>query len=333
MRWAPSAEHRLGAWRPFNMWGMLLLRDSGTRDSSALSLLSHAISAVMTAQELHTHCILQVEATYDSETSHQLISFTCFFWSSPELVWSHGLEKKHLLLEESGWWASLQCLARRRQLKSLIKLQPPSVYILTSLYKIVTNYWSFWNKFPRTSPRAKCSHRVGRKCETTFHTLIFLHVRLSQSESLWAGQHVCVHLANLTLLFFCLINTKGSHEGLGFRGEKGFVRFKLIQATLYSVGGFLLWMAHRHVGLRTTRPFSTTSLDSGRADSAPCHRFTSSWVLDNLGEIWRTGTVGLCKIAEWRKVKPRSLPHGAFRHMQTTTLTRSDRTARGPKRG
>lgn len=108
----------------------------------------------------------------------------------------------------------------RRQLKSFIKMQPPSVYIFTSLYKIVTNYWRFWHKLPRTPPIAKCSHRVGRKCETTFHTLIFLHVRLSQSESLWAGQHVCVHLANLTLLFFFVwLIQKGHMRALGF-GEK-----------------------------------------------------------------------------------------------------------------
>lgn len=29
-------------------------------------------------------------------------------------------------------------------------------------------------------------------------------------------------------------------RALGFGGEKGFVRFKLIQGALYSVGGFLL---------------------------------------------------------------------------------------------
>lgn len=136
-----------------------------------------------------------------------------------------------------------------------------------------------------------------------------------------------------TAFFFVWLNTKGHMRALGFGGEKGFVRFKLIQGALYSVGGFLLWMAHRHVGLRTTCPFSTTSLDSERADSAPCHLFTSSLGLDNLEEVWRSCTVGLRKKAEWRKVKPRSLSQGEFRHIQTTTLTQSDRTASGLKQG
>lgn len=41
-------------------------------------------------------------------------------------------------------------------------------------------------------------------------------------------------------VFFLSEIYKESHEDLGFRGEKGFVRRKLIQGTLYSVGGFLL---------------------------------------------------------------------------------------------